>query len=257
MSSIWSGAISFGLINIPVKLHPAVRESRLDFDMLDANDYSNIRFKRVNEQTGEEVPYENIVKGFMVDKKYVILDKEDFENADIKKNKTIEILNFVVEKQISSIYYSQPYYLEPDKSGEKAYALLRDALTNSAKVGVTSFVLRNKESLAILRPYGKVIILNKLRFEEEILSYESLNLPALSKANIKEQEMAIKLVDQLTENFDISKYKDTYRANLLKVIKEKAKGKRIINKPQMKVVHTKTDKLMDMLKASLKTKKAS
>jgi len=251
---MWTGAISFGLINIPVRLFSAVQDSRLDLDMLDSRDHSNIRFKRVNEKTGREVPFENIVKGYMVDDQYVVLDKEDFEAADAVKTKTIEIINFVKQSEIDSIYYEQPYFLEPQKSGEKAYALLRDALAASGKVGVTTFVLRNKEALAILKPYGKAIMLNRLRFEEEIRSTEELNVPA-TKSTSKEQAMATKLIDQLTEKFSIAKYKDTYTQKLLKTIKDKAKGKNTKKVHKMKVVHTKSDDLMEMLKASLHGKK--
>jgi DNA end-binding protein Ku len=258
MRAIWSGAISFGLINIPVKLFSAVHDSSLDLDMLDSRDHSNIRFKRVNENTGKEVAYENIVKGYFRDDHYIVLEKSDFEIADAKKSKTIELLNFVKESEISSIYYESPYYLEPEKSGEKAYALLRDALAASGKVGVTTFVLRNKEALAILKPSDKVIVLNRLRFEEEIRDSSELKLPDLTKAKAKEQEMATKLVEQLTAKFDISAYKDTYTENLLKIIKDKGKNKKVRKNAPLKVVHTKTNDLMAMLKASLlKSKKAS
>ncbi|MFL5764073.1 MAG: Ku protein [Bacteroidia bacterium] len=257
MRAIWSGAISFGLINIPVKLYSAVQDSNLNLDMLDARDHSNIRYKRVNENTGREVPYENIRKGYMLNDRYVVLEKEDFEFADAKKSKTIEILNFVKESEIESIYYEQPYFLEPDKSGEKAYALLRDALKATRKVGVTSFVLRNKEALAILKPYGKAIVLNRMRFEQEIRDPGELNVPPLSKAKEKEQDMAVKLIDQLTEKFSIAQYKDTYTDKLLEVIKKKAKGKKSTKPARLKVVHTKSSDLMDMLKASLTKRKAS
>lgn len=251
---MWTGAISFGLINIPVRLFSAVQDSRLNLDMLDSRDNSNIKFKRVNEKTGREVPFENIVKGYMVDDQYVVLDKEDFEAADAVKTKTIEIINFVKQSEIDSIYYEQPYFLEPQKSGEKAYALLRDALAAAGKVGVTTFVLRNKEALAIIKPYGKVIMLNRLRFEEEIRNPEELNVPS-TKSTSKEQAMATKLIDQLTEKFSIAKYKDTYTQKLLKTIKDKAKGKSTKKVHKMKVVHTKSDDLMEMLKASLHGKK--
>jgi DNA end-binding protein Ku len=255
MRAIWSGAISFGLINIPVKLYSAVQDSSLDLDMLDARDHSNIRYKRVNENTGKEVSFENIVKGYLVDENYVVLEKSDFEDAAAKKMKTIDLLNFIEEGEIDTIYYEDPYYLEPDKTGEKAYALLREALTDAGKVGVTSFVLRNKESLAILKPWGNVIVLNRLRFAQEIRDYSELKLPPIQKTKMKEQEMATKLIDQLTDTFDISSFKDTYTENLLRIIKEKQKGKRISKRPQMKVVHTKSDDLLAMLKASLQTKK--
>jgi DNA end-binding protein Ku len=251
---MWTGAISFGLINIPVKLFSAVQDSRLDLDMLDSRDHSNIKFKRVNEKTGKEVSFENIVKGYMVDDTYVVLEKEDFEAADAVKTRTIEIINFVKQSEIDSIYYEQPYFLEPEKSGQKAYALLRDALAASGKVGVTTFVLRNKEALAILKPYGKAIMLNRLRFEQEIRDTEELNIP-VTKSTSKEQAMATKLIDQLTEKFSIAQYKDTYTQKLLKTIKDKAKGKQTKKVHKMKVVHTKSDDLMDMLKASLQGKK--
>ncbi|MGZ3930174.1 MAG: non-homologous end joining protein Ku [Bacteroidia bacterium] len=254
MRAIWSGAISFGLINIPVKLFSAVQDSSLDLDMLDERDHANIKFKRVNESTGREVAYSHIVKGYEVNGEYVVLEKEDFEAADAVKTRTIEILNFSEQHEIDSMYYEQPYYLEPEKSGEKAYALLRDALKASGKVGVASFVMRNKEALAIIRPYDKAIVLNRLRFEEEIRDTKELKLPPLSKARVKEQQMATKLIDQLTEKFSIAKYKDTYTAKLLKIIREKSKGKKH-KKPKLKIVHTKSTDLMEMLKASLHNKK--
>jgi DNA end-binding protein Ku len=254
MRSIWTGAISFGLINIPVKMFSAVQDSSLDLDMLDSHDLSNIKFKRVNENTGKEVKYENIVKGYNLDGSYVVLEDEDFEAADAVKTKTIEILNFTAEDEIDSIYYEQPYYLEPDKSAAKAYTLLRDAMRATGKVGVTSFVMRNKEGLAILKPYERVIVLNRIRFQEEIRDSGDLKLPPVTKAKTKELEMADKLIDQLTEKFDISQYKDSYTAKLIKRIKDKAKGKKA-RPVKMKVIHSKSEDLMSMLKASLSDKK--
>lgn len=254
MRPIWTGSISFGLINIPVKLFSAVQESSLDFDMLDSKGHANIKFKRVNENTGKEVPFKNIVKGYKLDSGYVILDAADFEAADAVKTKMIEIINFVEEGEIDSLYYEQPYYLEPDKAAMKAYALLRDTLTASGKVGVTTFVLRNREGLAILKPYKNVIVLNRIRFSQEIKETAELKLPPVSKTKTREMEMANKLVEQLTEKFSIEKYKDTYTEKLLKRIKEKSKGKKI-TATKMKVVHKQSDNLMDMLKASLAGKK--
>lgn len=254
MRSIWTGAISFGLINIPVKLYSAVEESSLDLDMLDSHDHSHIKFMRVNEKTGKEVAFSDIVKGYEIDEKYVVLEPEDFLAADAEKTKMIEIINFVEEQEIDSIYYEQPYYIEPDKSGTKAYALLRDALRKSGKVGITTFVLRNKEALAILKPYDEVIVLNRIRFQQEIRSTSALKLPATTKTTSKEIDMANKLVEQLTEKFDITEFKDTYTEKLLKIIKDKAKGKKRAA-PKMKVVHKQSDDLMSMLKASLEGKK--
>jgi DNA end-binding protein Ku len=256
MRAIWTGSISFGLVNIPVSIFPAVHDSSLDLDMLDARDHANIRFKRVNENTGKEVPYNNIVKAYSYHDKYVVLEPEDFKSADAKKTQTIEIENFVKESEIDSIYYEQPYYLEPQKAGAKAYAILRDALSEAGKVGVATFVLRNKETLAILKPYKTAILLNRIRFEEEIRDLGALKVPPVTKTKAKEQQIAKQLIDHLTVKFNISKYKDTYTAKLLKTIQQKAKTGKSPKRPKMKVVHKQTESdLMNMLKASLGGKK--
>jgi DNA end-binding protein Ku len=255
MRSIWTGAIGFGLVNIPVKIYSATESSNVSFDMLDKKDNSNIRFKRVNESTGKEVQWQNIVKGYkMPNDEYVIVTDKDFERASAKKTRTIEITDFVKEEQIDSVYYETPYYLEPDKSGTRAYALLREALEKTKKVGIATFVMRSKELLAVLKTSGKVIVLNRIRFEEEIRDPGQLNLPAKSVVKANELKMAITLIDQLTHKFDIKAYKDTYSAELMKVIKAKAKGVKL-KEPKLKVVHTKTEDLMDQLKASLGTKR--
>ncbi|HET9136210.1 MAG TPA: Ku protein [Candidatus Kapabacteria bacterium] len=256
MRPIWKGAITFGLVSIPVKVVTAVRESTLDLDMLDSRDLSHIKYKRVNEETGKEVPFEQIVKGYKYKGDYVVLEEEDFIEADVEKSKTIDIINFVDESEIETIYYEQPYYLEPEEAGKKAYGLLRDALADSGKVGVTLFVMRKKESLAILRPYDKVIVLDKIRFEEEIVDPSQLDLPPHSKARPKELAVAKQLIDQLTEEFDITSYKDTYSKKLLDIIHAKATGKRKVKKvPKPRIVHHKGEDLMATLKASLTEKK--
>jgi len=258
MRPIWTGAIGFGLVNIPVKLYSATESSSLDLDMLDKKDHSHIKYLRINEKTGKEVPWGSIVKGYKIQDKYVVLEEKDFEAASAKKTKTIEIQDFVKEEEISSIYYETPYYLEPDKSGTRPYELLRQALMKTKKVGIATFVMRNKESLAILRAEDKVIVLNRIRFEEEIRDPAELSLPAKTPVKPAELQMAVSLINQLTAKFKIAKYKDTYTAELMKLIKAKAKGK-ISKIPQMKVVHSKTKDLMEQLKASLdvKRKKAS
>src|ERR1700744_5915928 len=159
MRSIWTGAIGFGLVNIPVKLFSATQGSELDLDMLDKKDQANIKFKRVNENTGKEVAWENIVKGYKLNDRYVILTDEDFEKASPEKSKIIEIAEFVDESEIDGIYYDSAYYLEPDKSGGKAYVLLRDALHKTGKVGFGSFVLRNKESLCRVKAMEDILVL--------------------------------------------------------------------------------------------------
>jgi len=258
MRPLWTGAIGFGLVNIPVKLYSATQSSNLDLDMLDSKDHSNIRFQRVNEKTGKEVPWGKIVKGYKMNNKYVVLDDKDFEAANAVKTKVIEISDFVKEEEISSIYYETPYYLAPEKSGSRPYALLREALLKTGKVGIATFVMRNKESLAILRAADDVIILNRIRFAEEIRETEDLSLPAKSTVKPAELKMAIALISQLTGKFNIEKYKDTYSAQLLKLIKAKAKGSKK-PAPTLRVVHSKAKDLMSQLKESLevKRKKAS
>jgi DNA end-binding protein Ku len=249
MRAIWSGAIGFGLVNIPVKLFSAVQQSELDLDMLDKKDHSNIKFQRINASTGKEVAWENIVRGYKLDDRYVVLSDEDFQRASPEKNKMIDIMEFVNEKEIDSIFYEMPYYLQPEKSGAKAYALLRDALKKSGKVGLGTFVLRNRESLVIIKPHGDIMVLNKIRFSEEIRDPEELTIPAASNKPA-EMKMALELISQLTGKFKIERYKDSYSAKLMKLIKEKAKGKRIA-RPAMKVVHSRSRDLMAQLKASL------
>ena len=254
MRAIWSGAIGFGLVNIPVKLFSATQQSDLDLDMLDKKDHSNIRFKRVNEKTGKEVAWENIVRGYNLDGQYVILSDEDFKKASPEKTKIIEIAEFVDEDKIDSIYFETPYYLEPQKAGVKAYGLLRDALTKTGKTGLAAFVLRTKESLGLIKPVDNLLILQKIRYEQEIRKPEGLEIPD-AESKPAELKMAIALIEQLSSTkFDISKYKDTYSDELMKLIEAKAKGKKIAA-PTMRVVHSKSKDLMEQLKASLETKK--
>lgn len=264
MRAIWSGAIGFGLVNIPVKLFSATQGSELNLDMLDKKDHANIKFQRVNAESGKVVEWKNIIKGYMLNGKYVILDEDDFAKASPEKSKIISIEEFVNGKDIDSIYYETPYYLAPDKSGEKAYALLREALEKSGKYGLGTYVLRNREHLCVLKPLKNAIVLNTIRFAEEIRDVGELNIPAGKEVKPAELKMALSLIDQLTEKFDITKYKDSYTDSLLKVIRAKAKGKKT-EVPQLRIVHSNARDLMSQLKASLgkkaappkKTKKAS
>jgi DNA end-binding protein Ku len=253
MRAIWSGAIGFGLVNIPIKLFSAVQQSELDLDMLDKKDHANIKFQRVNANTGKQVAWENIIRGFKLNDRYVVLTEEDFEKASPEKNKIIEINEFVEEKEIDSIYYETPYYLQPEKSGSKAYALLRDALKKTGKAGLGSFVLRNRESLVLIKPQEDILILNKIRFSEEIRDPAEIKIPAAT-SKPAEMKMAIQLIEQLTHDFDITQYRDSYSDKLMKLIKEKAKGKKIA-KPTLRVVHSPNRDLMAQLKASLGSSK--
>lgn len=254
MRSIWTGAIGFGLVNIPIKIFSAVQGSELDLDMLDKKDHANIKFKRVNEHTGKEVAWENIVKGYKLDDKYIVLTDEDFEKASPEKSKIIEIKEFVTESEIDGIYYETPYYLEPDKSGAKAYVLLRDALHKTGKVGFGSFVMRNKEGLVLIKPMENILVLNRIRWAQEIRPTDELKIPT-GESKPAEVKMAIELIKQLSGPFDIAKYKDTYSDELMKLIKAKAKGGKPA-KTTMRVVHsTKSADLLSQLKASLQGKK--
>ncbi|HXB08047.1 MAG TPA: Ku protein [Puia sp.] len=253
MRSIWTGAIGFGLVNIPVKLYSATQGSELDLDMLDKKDHANIKFKRVNEHTGKEVAWENIVKGYKLDDRYVVLTDEDFQKASPEKTKVIAIEEFVKETEIDGIYYETPYYLEPEKSGGRAYVLLRDALHKTGMVGFGSFVMRNKEGLCLIKPMEDILVLNRIRWAQEIRPMKELNIPGAAPKPA-EMKMALELIKQLSGPFDISKYKDTYSDELMKLIKAKAKGK--APKPAMRVVHrAKSTDLLSQLKASLGGKK--
>jgi len=250
MRAIWSGTIGFGLVNIPIKLYSAVQDSRLDLDMLDKKDHAHIKFKRVNEDTGKEVPYEQIVKGYLYNDEYIILEDEDFQEAAPEKSKMISIESFVELAEIDDIYFETPYFIEPDKAGVKAYDLLLKTLQKTGKAGLGRFVLRTSEHLAIIRPRENYLMLQQLRFEQEIRSAEELSFPKDSKVSKKELDMAVQLVESYTTAFDISNFKDTYHDELLKIIKAKASGKRRTVK-KMKVVHTKSTDLFSQLKASL------
>jgi len=253
MRSIWTGAIGFGLVNIPIKLFSAISDSSLDLDMLDKKDHANIKFKRVNENTGKEVPWGNIVRAYNLDGKYVVLDENDFAEAMPEKTKTIGIDAFVDEAEIDPILYESSYYMEPEKQGKRAYALLNAALNKSKKAGLGTFVLRNKEHLSLIKAAGHVLVLHRLRFSQEIRDTKDLDIPSVSPKP-GELKMALSLIDQLSTEFDIKDYKDTYSEKLMKLIKAKAAGKRApVHK--MKVVHSKTRDLMEQLKASLDTKK--
>ncbi len=253
MRSIWTGSIGFGLVNIPIKLFSAINSSTLDFDMLDKKDQANIRFKRVNENTGKEVLWENITKGYMLDNKYVIVDDKDFEKASPEKSSHIEIVQFIKEHEVDSVYFETPYYVQPDKSGLRAYHLLRAALSKTGKAGLGSFVMREREHVCMIKPYKDVMVLNRLRYHQEIRDTEPIAIAA-SKTKPAEITMAINLVDQLTKSFNPDDFKDEYADKLIKIIKAKAKGKKTTYKP-LKIAYSKSTDLMEQLKASLSIKK--
>lgn len=254
MRSIWNGSISFGLVSIPVKLYSGSEDRKLDLDMLDSADHERIRYKRVNEKTGKEVEWKDIVKGFKKDDQYIILENEDFEQANVKKSKTIDIEEFIEESDVADVLFKKPYFIEPQKEGKKSYNLLRDALKKTNKLGVATFVMRQKENLSLIGVYEKALVLHVIRFSDEIRATSELNLPD-TKVSKKEIEMAESLIEQHTTAFNFKKYKDIYNKQLMKIIENKSSGKKTKAK-KVDTTPTPAKDLMAQLKASLERKKA-
>jgi DNA end-binding protein Ku len=257
MRSIWKGSIGFGLVNIPVKMYSATEESNLPFVTLDKNNHARIRYKKINENTGKDVKEGDIVKGYKVGENYVILEEEDFKKATPEKLDHLEIVQFVIEKEIDAVYFEKPYYLEPEKSGARAYALLRDALKKEGKAALGPLVYHKREWVCLIKPKDDLLVLHRLRFAQEVRAADGLVVPKTEVKN-EELKMASMLINQLTKPFKPELFKDEFSDKLLSVIEAKAKGKSSSYKP-LKVVHSTTEDLMQKLKASLKTpaKKAS
>jgi DNA end-binding protein Ku len=222
MRSIWKGAISFGLVNIPVALYSAVSKSeRIKFRMLRSSDHSPIRYHRVAEADEKEVAWDDIVKGYEFEPgKFVVLTDADFERVAIKSNQIVEIKEFVDLDQIDPMFFDEPYLLGPEKGGDRAYALLREALAKSGKVGIAKVVLRTREHLAAVKPVGKALVLELMHFTNELADPNQLALPAQESAK-KEVDMALSLIDAMSEKWDPDKYHDEYAEALMKVIEEK------------------------------------
>src|SRR6202011_1527665 len=233
MRPVWKGSIAFGLVNIPVRLYSATESESVASHMLYKKDLSRIRFQRVAESTGKEVPAEEIVRGYEVEKdQYVIISDDELAGVAPEKSTSIEIQEFVNESEISSLYFEKPYYLEPDKGAGKAYALLREALAKSGKVGIAQFVLRDRDSLCALKALDGVLVLNALRFQSEIRSMDELSLPITEKLSPSEVSLALKLIEGMTGKFDPSKHRDTYTEEVQKLIDAKAKGQKRQAAPQ-------------------------
>ncbi|HEY0174729.1 MAG TPA: Ku protein [Pedobacter sp.] len=256
MKTLWRGSIGFGLVNIPVKLYSAVQNSHIDLDMLDSKDHSRIKFQRINENTNKVVPYDKIVKGYLLRGQYIILDEQDFEDASPEKTKMIELENFVDISQINPIYYETSYYAEPEKQGKKAYALLLNALIRSKKAGVARFVLRNTENMCVIHPLEDILVITKIRFQEEIRAYEDLDTPGAESITKKELDVGLALIKQYTAEFDIESFKDEYTEELLKIIRAKAKGKRATVK-KLKPKEESADDLYTQLMQSLDKRKGA
>jgi len=225
---LWKGAISFGLVNVPVELHSVEkRSSELDLTMLDKRDLAPVGYKRYNKSTGEDVPWAEIVKGYEYDDdKYVVLSDEDFRRANVEASRTVDIHAFVDLKEIQPIFFETPYYLAPGKRGEKAYALLRDAMKKSGKAGIATVVIRTRQYLAAVIPQDELLLMDTLRYADELKAPQALGVPngALHhKVSPKEIDMALRLIDDMSEKWQPEKFKDTYRDDLLARIREKVK----------------------------------
>ena len=237
--ALWKGAITFGLVNIPVELHPAEDRKAFQFSMLDKRDFSPVGYKRYSKKSGKEVDWQNIVKGYEYEKdQYVVLSDEDFRRANVKATQTIEIRAFVDVDEIPPEYFETPYYLAPDKRGQKVYALLRETLKSTHRVAVAQVVIRTTPHLAAVMPNGRALMLVTLRYQDELRPMKDLDLPAESlKAvgvNPRELDLAKRLVADMTERWDPSEFKDTYHEDLMARIKEKIKlgQTREITKPE-------------------------
>jgi DNA end-binding protein Ku len=249
--SIWNGWLSWGTVNVPIKLFSAVDNKSVRFNQLHAKDGARIKQKRINPRTGEEVPYDRIVRGYEVSSDHwVVLEKDEAKVADGPRAKVVDIEEFVLGEEIDPVYYDHPYYVGPQEGGERAYEVVREALEKSGRVGIGRFVLRSREQLVALRPHDGVLALMTMRFQDELVDPKKAEMEKAKKSPGKREiEMAGKLVESLAEDFEPEKYEDTYRAAVMKLIEAKAKGEEI-ELPDREEIEE-TDDLMAALEASL------
>jgi DNA end-binding protein Ku len=252
--AIWKGSISFGLVNIPIALYPATRREELKFRLLRKSDLSPVNYKRVAEKDGKEVDWDQIVKGYEYEKgKYVVLRDEDFERVDLEATQTVDIQDFVDQEEIDPMFFYKPYYLEPQKGGDKAYALLRDALKDNNKVGIAKVVIKTRQYLAGVKPEDGVLVLELMHFADELADPRKLHVPKRTEVGKREMNMAKSLIDSMSSKWNPEKYKDDYREALMEVIEEKveAGGKEIEEKPKKPPKPTKVIDLVSVLQKSL------
>jgi DNA end-binding protein Ku len=227
-AAVWKGTLTFGLVSIPVELRTAVRADHVSFRMLHAEDLSPVKYERVCAADGEPVPWDEIVKGYEYEKgKFVVLTDEDFKAAALEASRTIDILDFVQESEIDPRYFETPYFMVPGKGGDKPYALLREAIRNAGAVGIGKIILRQSQHLAGVKVVGDALVLEIMRFANELVDPAEYSFPDASLVRPQELVMAEQLVANLAEPFDPAKYTDEYRANLMKVIRAKMKGRKI------------------------------
>ena len=254
MRAIWKGSISFGLVNIPIALYPATRKEELSFRLLRRSDLSPVNYKRVAEKDGKEVPWDEIVKGYEYEKgKYVVLKNEDFQRVDLEATQTVDIQDFVDQEDIDPMFFYKPYYLEPQKGGDKAYVLLRDALEESKKVGIAKVVIKTRQYLAGVKAEDGVLVLELMHFAEELADSDQLHVPKKIEPGKREINMAKALIDSMSSKWNPEKYRDDYREALMEVIEEKveAGGKEIEEKPKKAPKQTKVIDLVSVLQKSL------
>lgn len=244
---LWKGAIQFGLVHIPVSLYPAEERDELSFTMLDRRDLQPVGYKRFNKATGDEVAYEEIVKGYEVDEgRYVTLEKEDFKRANVEATQSVDIVGFIERESLSPFFFETPYYLAPGKNGNKGYALLRETLIRTGRVGIANVVIRTRAHLAALYAVDDVLVLNTLRFAAELRDPARLDVPTdlqAAKVTPKELDMAERLVEDMAIDWDPARYHDTYRDDLMKMIEEKAAGR---SKPAPKAKRARSADIIDL-----------
>ena len=253
--AIWKGSIAFGLVNIPIELYSAVRDHRPHFRLLHAKDESPVHYERVCQTEGKPVAWEDLVKGYEYEKgQFVVLTKDDFKTAAVEKTKTIDILDFVDPKDVDERYFETPYYLQPGKGAERAYALLREAIRESGRIGIGKIILREAQHLAALEVIDDALVLTMMRFSDELAELADFQFPAAEGLRKPELAMARQLIDHLSSTWEPEKYTDEYRDNLMRVIHAKLKGK----KPRLTGRETphqaKVVDLMERLRASLAEK---
>ncbi len=252
MRPIWKGSVSFGLVNIPIRLYSASKARELKFKLLHDADKSEIRYARICKEDGKEIPWEHIVKGYEYKPgDYVILTDEDFDKANVKLSKTVEITDFTKEDEIDPMLFDTPYYLEPEKGAASAYNLLRDALKKSKKVAIGHYVLRQHEHIGIIKPHGDVLVLLQLRYNAEVVDPKEIKTPKEKEVTKKELDLALKLIDQLTTHFNPKKYKDRYTEQVKEIIAKKSKGIKTTVKKAPVSKSGKVHDIMSLLKESL------
>ncbi len=260
--ALWKGSLAFGLVNIPIELHTAVRDSRPRFRMLHADDKSPVRFERVCQREGKPVAWEELVKGYEYQKgRFVVLTKEDFKAAALEKSRTVDIRAFVKGEEIDDRFFETSYYLTPVKGGERSYALLREAIRESGVVGIATIVLRDAQHLAALEVKRDAMVLTMMRYAEELVDVSEYSFPSAANVRKPELQMARTLVEQLADKWDPSQYTDEYRENLMKIIKAKMKGKTVELKEAPEPQNAEVIDLMERLRQSLagggRTRKAA